>query len=602
MTQNTRLEILSAEAQRFPQPPPEATAELEDVRSAARKLASTLTSSPDARASRYFNRRWKALRTTLQSLLAEVQASAQLTVSDEFRWLQENTRILNAALHDTAELVKSRKCPHVCTRGGATVPRLIALAEGYLNAVEYRFDSQSLAAFIDAFQEATVLNVREVWALALGIKLVLLEEATACGLRLLRDLAAIGSVSDCIRSLHHVGQTSWREVLEPLIVVDRLLRGDPAGAYPAMDFESRERYWEAVINIAAHSDLREIDVAIEALSLAREPMHTAETDTSDPRLTARRAHVGYYLLAEGVPVLQRRAGFRPPFGQRIVSLLRRYPNAYYLGGISLLTLVMMAAALVAIFGTASGAAPLLLAAIALLLPCTQTAVEVMNCLTTSLLPVQFIPKLDFSEGIPDHCFSMVAVPALLLHEAQVRGLVDNLEVRYLGNRDRNLHFALLTDLPDSEEPPREDDPLVSLCAELIEKLNEKYARRGRGSFLLLHRHRVYNPREGVWMGWERKRGKLMDFYSILRQQYDAFPVKVGDLSLLPRVRFVITLDADTELPRASAQRMIGALAHPLNQAIIDPQRNVVVAGYGILQPRVGVSVRSAARSRLAYIY
>src|SRR3982751_3500533 len=123
-----------------------------------------------------------------------------------------------------------------------------------------------------------------------------------------------------------------------------------------------------------------------------------------------------------------------------------------------------------------------------------------------------------------------------------------------------------------------------------------------GSFFLLHRHRVYNPRERVWMGWERKRGKLLDLNKLLRNEYDSFPVKVGDLSILPNVRFVITLDADTELPRGAAHRMIGAMAHPLNQAIIDPDKNIVVAGYGILQPRVRVSVQSASRSRLAHIY
>src|SRR6516165_4314168 len=130
----------------------------------------------------------------------------------------------------------------------------------------------------------------------------------------------------------------------------------------------------------------------------------------------------------------------------------------------------------------------------------------------------------------------------------------------------------------------------------------KYREQGKGSFLLLHRHRVYNPREKVWMGWERKRGKLLDLNKLLRQEYDKFPVKVGDLSILSQVRFVITVDSDTELPRGTAQRLIGALAHPLNQAIIDPEKNIVVAGYGILQPRVGISVQSAAKSRLAGIY
>jgi cyclic beta-1,2-glucan synthetase len=240
--------------------------------------------------------------------------------------------------------------------------------------------------------------------------------------------------------------------------------------------------------------------------------------------------------------------------------------------------------------------------LAVLLPSSQSAVQIMNYLATLLLPAQILPKLDFSEGHPDNCATLVAIPTILLNEKQVRRLVDALEVRYLGNQDPNLHFALLTDLPDSPAEPLEDNSLVDLAAELICRLNEKYAEQGMGSFFLLHRHRVYNARERLWMGWERKRGKLMDLNNLLRGQFDSFPLKVGNLSALFSVRYVITLDSDTELPRGSASRMVGALAHPLNQAIIDREKGIVVAGYGILQPRVGVSVRSTARSRLATIY
>jgi hypothetical protein len=288
--------------------------------------------------------------------------------------------------------------------------------------------------------------------------------------------------------------------------------------------------------------------------------------------------------------------------QKIATFLRKHPDAYYLSGIPVVTVLAVAAVLRLVLGSLAAPGPLLLAILVLLLPCSQIAVELMNYFTTLLVPVQFLPKLDFSEGIPDDCVTIVAVPALLFSERQVRRLVEHLEVRFLGNRDRNLHLALLTDLPDCKEQAREDDPLVALCAELISKLNEKYSDQGRGSFLLLHRHRTYNSRERMWMGWERKRGKLMEFAKLLRRENDSFPVKIGDLRLLPRVRFVITLDADTELPRAAAHRMIGTLAHPLNQAVVDGKRNIVVSGYGILQPRVGVSVQSAARSRLANIF
>jgi hypothetical protein len=198
---------------------------------------------------------------------------------------------------------------------------------------------------------------------------------------------------------------------------------------------------------------------------------------------------------------------------------------------------------------------------------------------------------------------MGAVPTLLLNEKQVRRLVEDLEIRYLGNASRNLHFALLTDMPDSAETPKEDDPLVELCGRLIVELNEKYAAANQGTFALFHRHRIYNPREGVWMGWERKRGKLLDFNRLINGKYDSFPVKVGDLSLLPNVRFVLTLDTDTELPRGTAHRLVGAMTHPLNHCH-SGLRDSAAAGWHQRTERVPVAAgQHLLRSdRLRYLH
>ncbi|MBV9610249.1 MAG: glycosyl transferase, partial [Acidobacteria bacterium] len=593
----THLQIVCEEAQRFSAPPLESDLNVDPARSAATALAGSLSALEEVRSSRFFATCWETTRRALQPLLARLESTRQGGGPD-LRWFQENARLLNTALQDTAELAKLRTIPHVRAANGEAVPRVAAIAQSYLRALDYRFDARAIGAFLDVIQETTVLDVGELWAIPPCLKLLILQEAGRRASHLVDNPDGRYGVDDCIRSLHHVGQTSWKNVIEPRILVDGILGEDPAGAYRSMEYESRDRYWSAISEIAAHSDLTEMEVAIEALSLAQQARATSYD--AEPRLAARRTHVGYYLVGDGVSTLHETVGFRPDIRQRITRLLRRHPDAYYLSGIALFTAVISAAALAAILGNVAHA-PVLLAILALLLPCSQLAVELMNYITTLLLPPRSIPKLDFSEGIPDSCATIVAVPALLLNEAQVRQLVEDLEVRYLGNRDRNLHFALVTDLPDSKEPASEDDPRVTLCSELISQLNAKYADQGRGSFLLLHRHRVYNWREQRWMGWERKRGKLMDFARLLRNEYDSFPVKVGDVSLLPRVRFVLTLDSDTELPRGSAHRMIGAMAHPLNGAIHDPQTNIVVSGFGILQPRVGVSVQSAARSRLANI-
>ena len=602
MFENTHLEIANDEAERLEEISSGVSEDTQALETHAGQMARDLAWLPSVRASHSVLERSRRLRTGIEPLLRRFRTPLppETPVPDDVRWLHDNIRLIDMELHDLGEALKTlRKTPHVLTPSRQVLPRAAAVAEGYLASVQYQFSESSFAAYVRSFQQVTVLNLKELFALVPALKLCLLEEIAVRAAKVLADQNGAYSVGLVISSLRDTTHTCWKEMLEPLIVFEGILRQDPTGTYPGMDFESRELYRKKVAKIAQGSDRKEMEVAEEALALARE----AERERDDnPRLGLRRSHIGYYLLAEGRNLLDQRVRFRPNLGQRIQGFLRRHPEEFYLPGIEILTLAIMSLCVVLLTPPYSSPGLIFLAMLALLLPCSQSAVQLMNYLTTSLLRPEILPKLDFSKGIPKDCVSLVAVPTLLLNEGQVHRLVQDLEVRFLGNRDRNLHFVILSDLPDSRHSPREDSPLVDLCGALVNQLNAKYREQGKGSFLLLHRHRVYNPREKVWMGWERKRGKLMDLNKLLRQQCDNFPVKAGDLSLLPQVRFVITVDSDTELPRGTAQRLIGALAHPLNQAIIDPEKNIVVAGYGILQPRVGISVQSTAKSRLAAIY
>jgi cyclic beta-1,2-glucan synthetase len=602
MAQETHPGIVDQEAGR-PRPAVvvDISLDMHALRSKAAELASNLAWLPNTPSSRFFIERWRELSRKLGPMLATLQAPlGDKQVSDELRWLHDNLSLLYAELQATGEGLKPlHKIPHVRLPNGAVVPRVAALAEGILIATEYQFSQETFASYVSSFQEVAVLKIRELWALVPAVKLLLLEQIAHRASRLLAGGEEVHGVGICIRSLRDAGQTSWKEVIEPLILLDLVLRDDPAGVYSRMDFENRDQYRNKLVRIAEHSDFTEGEVALEALALARDAKQQGH---AEPRVAARRSHIGYYLVAEGARLLQRRVGARPSFVLRMRSFLREHPDESYLGGIGVLTFAIISVILLLLTDPYSPLAFILFSMLVLLLPCSQTAVQLMNYVITALLPAEILPKIDLSAGVPDDCVTMVAVPCLLLNQDQVHRLVDDLEVRFLGNHDPNVHFALVSDLPDSPELSREDDPLVDLCAQLIRNLNEQYSGQNMGSFFLFHRHRIYNPRERVWMGWERKRGKLLELNKLLRQQSDSFPVKVGDLSILPQTRFVITLDADTELPRGSAHRMVGALAHPLNQAIIDGERNIVVTGYGILQPRVGVSVQSAARSRLASIY
>jgi cyclic beta-1,2-glucan synthetase len=601
MQRNSNFATVSNEAEALPQASL-GSGDRDFLRARASEFAQTLVWLPNTPSSETFPERCAILERAYPPIFAALQKPVRSTaISDDSRWLYDNERLLATEVQSTVgELRSKMHVPHVRTPDGTVSPRALALARGYLRTVGYEFVEQEFVCFVETFQETTVLQSQELRLLVPSLKLLLLERIAVSAKRIIRNPADDSqNVGVAVRSLQDVGHTPWKETLETLVVIDRILRRDPAGAYGQMDSEGREYYRKRITFLAEHSDCPEVKVAERVLALAEQAGSRTHTN---PRIALRESHVGYYLVDQGKRLLEKEVGFRTPFKQKVQRFLKDHPDEFFVVGIAVVTLAITSVAALWLTEYLNSLAFILLALLILLLPSSQSAVQLMNFLVTSILPPEILPKLDFEDVVPDDCVTMVAVPSLLLSENQVRGLVENLEVRFLGNHDPNIHFALLTDLPDSREPAREDSPLVTLCSSLIEKLNEKYASRKMGSFFLFHRHRVYNPREKVWMGWERKRGKLLDLNKLLRGLYDSFPVKVGDLSVLPEVRFVITLDSDTELPRGTAQRLIGTLAHPLNQAIVDPEKNIVVAGYGILQPRVGVSVQSTARSRLAAIY
>jgi cyclic beta-1,2-glucan synthetase len=576
--------------------------ESELLHATGERIASHLAWLPRVPSSRIFAKHSRQVRSTLFPVMAAVNASvARGPLTDDARWLRDNSSLVYSELSTIQGDNKLlRNLPHVRSSTAEVLPRILAFAQGYLRETAYHYQDQTFITFCRGFQSKTPLELREFNVMGAALKLVLLEEISARGRKALdRPDGESAEVGICVQSLREVSQTSWYEFLEPLILFGHILRQDPVGAYAAMDPDSRHLYRKKIAAMASRSDFTEIQIAKEALLLAQQ----AHARTySDPRIAQRESHIGYYLVGEGRDLLAQKIASRPTLLHQVRSWMWRHPDEFFLPSIAILTLAIITATL--LFVTTRDTSPqlVLLSMLLFLLPGSQCAIQIIDNIITQILPAEILPKLDYSKGLPADCMTLVAVPTLLLNEKQVHTLIEDLEVRFLGNHDANIHFALLSDLADSDHRASEDNPLIELCSSLIRELNTKYADQKKGSFLLLHRHRIYNPREKGWMGWERKRGKLLDLNKFLRGEYDSFPIKVGDLSILPKVRFVITLDSDTELPRGSAQRMVGALAHPLNQAIIDPDKNIVVAGYGILQPRVGVSVLSTVKSRLAAIY
>jgi cellobiose phosphorylase len=409
------------------------------------------------------------------------------------------------------------------------------------------------------------------------------------------------SIGNSITSLRFLSSTDWRDFVERHSVVEKALQTDPSGVYPAMDFATRDTYRHAVEAMAKRSQFSELDVAKQAIALAQKEAGR------DPE--SRKSHIGYYLIGRGKPALEKAARARLTFPNAACHVFESAPLLFYLAAMSFIAAVLTAAFLQWGWTRAGGAVVW-----ALLIPaglCAfQIALAVVNWAATALLHPHPLPRLDFRKGIPEKHRTMVVVPTMLSSLATVEDLLSGLELRYLANSDENLHFALLTDFDDApaENMPG-DDELLQAAAEGIEQLNERYAPASipsrTGIFFLFHRPRRWNEQEGAWMGYERKRGKLAEFNALLRDKTlrsEVDPTRarfsriIGDTAALQDVRYVITLDTDTQLPRDSAREMAGAMAHPLNRPVFDGKRNRVVEGYGILQPRVGVSLPSAGRS------
>ncbi|HEU4830480.1 MAG TPA: glucoamylase family protein [Gemmatimonadales bacterium] len=404
------------------------------------------------------------------------------------------------------------------------------------------------------------------------------------------------AMANSISSLRAVGRMDWKTFVESQSRIEQVLRTDPSGDYSRMTFETRDRYRHVVENIAKRTRKSEAGIAELAIECARQGAARVTDD-------ARIAHVGYYLVDEGLPELERLTGYRPDLGDAMYRWIRHHPDFVFVGGLAAAT----AGAVAALFWLGGEGVRVEWLAVALLafIPANDIAVSVVNQLVTALLPPRLLPKLDLREhGIPPEFRTAVVIPTLFGSVAAVEEALENLEVQFLANREANLYFALLSDFTDAAQEARpEDAGIVAAAAEGVRELNRRYAPSAGDAFYLFHRPRRWNPHEGVWMGWERKRGKLAEFNRfVLGGEGEGFSTIVGDVAPLRSVRYVITLDSDTVLPPESAAVLIGALAHPLNRAVYDPARGRVVRGYGILQPRVGVSLPSAHRSLFAAIH
>jgi len=406
--------------------------------------------------------------------------------------------------------------------------------------------------------------------------------------------AAQAGMANLIGSLRLISTFDWSEFFESVSLVEQVLQRDPAGVYSRMDFRSRDRYRHAVEELAVPTGEGQMLLALKSVERARQA-HVRVPDS-------RESHVGHHLIGAGRRQFERSVAWQPTFTQRLRRLFFAWATAVYLGSIAVSTALLVGTALSYAWAHGWRGAALVSLALLTIVPASELAIQILQRLISYLIPPRRLPRLEL-DTVPPSARTMVIIPTLFDSVERVADLIAHVEVQALGNSDPQIHFAILSDFLDAPTETQPTDAEILEAARTgIATLNARHAESGT-KFFLFHRLRQWNEREGLWMGWERKRGKIEEFNRLLRGATDtSFAVSVGDLSVLPDVKYCITLDSDTRLPRGVACELIGIITHPLNRATFNPRVGRVTEGYGILQPRVSVTFMSAAGSLFARLY
>ncbi len=405
------------------------------------------------------------------------------------------------------------------------------------------------------------------------------------------------SISNSINSLRFLNKTNWKDFVENNSVVDEILQQDINGVYEKMDFNTRDNYRHAIEKISRHSHLEEQDVAAMALRMAKEN-HNKHKD-------GKKSHVGFYLIGRGLVEISKEAKAKLTLTEKGKRFANNHPLFIYLGGIIILTGLISWALLVPVINSIKLPGILMAVCLLALIAASHLAVAIVNWLSTILVKPCLLPRMDYSEGVPESARTMVVIPTLVKTVAAIDDLAEGLEVRYLANRGSNIYFALLTDFHDAPSEHMPDDEALELALKnRVIDLNNKYKQDDEGPFFLFHRPRKWNKEDKVWMGYERKRGKLGDLNAFLRGhgEENAFSAIIGNIAIAASIKYIITLDTDTQLPRDSAWKMIGTMDHPLNQPLYNPRKKRVTEGYSILQPRVSNSLPSSDSTLFARMH
>ncbi len=605
------------------------------------------------------------LLAAYRDVAGAIDAGVEITPAAE--WLIDNFHVVEKQIREVrGDLPPGyyRQLPKLAGGPFAGYPRVFGVAWAFVAHTDSLFDPEILRRYLRAYQEVQPLTIGELWAVAITLRIVLIENLRRLAQRIidslagrraadaladrllgaggraaeppesalspkleatfpdaflvqlvhrLRDqdpsiapalewldsqLARQGTTADAvvrdehqrqvsgsvtvrniITSMRLISDVDWTELFERVSLVDEVFQG--GSPFAEMDFPTRNLYRNAVEDLARGSNFTELAVAHAAVATAARAAEV-EGPGGDPR----RQDPGYALIAGGRAEFEAEIGFRPSAQATPGRVYRALGIGGYVGVGALVAAGLLALPLS--IAADSGLSPLWLVGLAILglIPAVDLAVALVNHVVTQGFRATLLPAMALRGGITPDLRTLVAVPTLLTSLLDIEALIARLEIHYLASPEGDLHFALLSDWDDAVSEHQDgDEALLQAAKAGIAALNLRYAPGAGGErFLLLHRRRVWNRGEGRWIGWERKRGKLTELNRLLRGARDT--TFLSPPAVPSKVRFVITLDSDTRLPRETVGRLIGKMAHPLNRPRIDPKLGRVVEGYAVLQPRV----------------
>ncbi len=414
------------------------------------------------------------------------------------------------------------------------------------------------------------------------------------------------TIGNCILSLKYVSGLNWVDLFDEASFLEKILRQDPNGTYILMNINSRNYYRSQIEKLAKAYGVSELHIAREAIGLAQRACVGNSEDINDENKHKRRSHVGYYLVGDGVRILENRQKGKLRAYAKVTRLAKSHTGIIYIGSIGILTMLMVTYVIDYAMNSLGGNNLnfAVLAGVVVIIPASEIAISIVNWVVCRMKKPAVFPRFELKEGIPDIMSTMVVIPALLTDEKRVVELLENMENHYLSNTEENLYFALIGAFKDSEESSTTDDKnVLNEAFEGIKTLNLKYAKEGKDKFYFCNRIRKFNVTDNNWTGWERKRGALMEFNEmLLGSQETSFSVCTSELPPTTNIKYIITLDADTVLPLGMAKKMIGTMAHPLNIPVVDSKRGIVIEGHGLMQPRVSFDMDSSNKSMFSRIY